>query len=103
MADVELVIKIPKSDYKKIIEEGDCDYLKIISAIENGIPLPKGHGRIYTEKDMRSFLKCGEYDTCIWKNCSECNKTNCITEDNLYKVNAIIEADRINECMEKQE
>ena len=107
MADIELVIKIPEELYKSYKGRppmlGDAGMDMIAQAIASGIPLPKGHGRIYTEKDMRSFLKCGEYDTCIWKNCSECNKTNCITEDNLYKVNAIIEADRINECMEKQE
>lgn len=46
MADIELVIKIPEEDYKKIIEYGECDYLRIINAIENGTLFPKGHGRL---------------------------------------------------------
>ncbi len=94
MADIELVIKIPEDMYKNALNDLLCGSETLVNAIKNGTPLPKGHGRIYTEKDMRSFLKCEEYDTCIWKNCSECNKTKCITEDNLYKVNAIIEADK---------
>lgn len=39
---MELVIDITEEDYKKIIEYGECDYLRIINAIENGIPLPEG-------------------------------------------------------------
>lgn len=38
MADIELVIKIPKEVYEQIIEAGEMDYLEIITAIENGIP-----------------------------------------------------------------
>ena len=93
---MQIVIDIDTVDYE-YIKNGCIIPIKIdnhiYDAIRNGTPLPKGHGKIYTEKDMRSFLKCGEYDTCIWKNCSECNNTRCITKDNLYKVNAIIEAD----------
>ena len=50
MADVELVIKIPKSYYRGIKEIHLCpmfgfDNWKLIAqAIENGTPLPKGHG-----------------------------------------------------------
>lgn len=39
MADIELVIKIPKEAYEQIIEAGELDYLEVITAIENGIPL----------------------------------------------------------------
>ena len=35
---MQIVIKIPEKDYKKIIEYGECDYLEVITAIENGIP-----------------------------------------------------------------
>jgi len=66
MEDVKLVIKIPEEDYKKIIEYGECDYLRIINAIENGIVLPKGHGRLIDadvlEKDMVNGIKAGLYE-----------------------------------------
>ena len=43
---MQIVIKISEEDYKKIIEYGECDYLRIINAIENGTLFPKGHGRL---------------------------------------------------------
>lgn len=54
MADIELVIKIPKSTYKvfknlsKIIGVlvYEKDILTLIKAVKNGTPLPEGHGRI---------------------------------------------------------
>lgn len=46
MEELEVVIKIPKKEYKKIIEYGECDYLRVINAIENGMLLSEGHGRI---------------------------------------------------------
>lgn len=46
MEELEVVIKIPKKEYKKIIEDGECDYLRVINAIENGTLLPECHGRI---------------------------------------------------------
>lgn len=50
MADVELVIKIPKEIYKDIKEHGLCGYCSdreiVTEAIQNGTPLPKGHGDI---------------------------------------------------------
>ena len=58
MTDIELVIKIPESDYKKIIEEGECDYLKIISAIENGTILSKGHNR--TDEIIKKDVRIGD-------------------------------------------
>ena len=53
MADIELVIKIPEEDYKSIKD----DVKKFLSmpshkvpvlyeAVNNGTPLPKGHGRL---------------------------------------------------------
>ena len=50
MADIELVIKIPEDVYKRIVfyrefrDLNDC--VTTIKALENGIPLPKGHGRL---------------------------------------------------------
>lgn len=61
MADVELVIKIPEEDYKRGIV--------MASAIRNGTPLPKGHGRLgdldKIKKEMQNYhddcAKTSEY------------------------------------------
>ena len=48
MSDIELVIKISEEDYKRGIA--------MASAIRNGIPLPKGHGRLIdADKLISSF------------------------------------------------
>ncbi len=52
MPEVELVIKMSEEEYKKIIEDGECDYLRIINAIENGALLPEGHGKIIDVNDL---------------------------------------------------
>lgn len=47
MADIELVIKIPEELYEannKGLEAEEIWDLRM--AIKNGIPIPKGHGRI---------------------------------------------------------
>lgn len=52
---MQLVIDIPEESYKNIKEQVDKrDYpdMQIGRAIANGIPLPKGHGRILDEKDI---------------------------------------------------
>lgn len=48
MADIELVIKIPDEEYKKISNSNPsyADDFSIYYAIKNGTPLPKGHGRL---------------------------------------------------------
>ena len=55
MADVELIIKIPEEMYQKIKETSRFisgrrsgkrfDYI-LFNAVNNGIPIPKGHGRL---------------------------------------------------------
>ena len=51
MADIELVIKIPKEKYNEYKRIGDSRDI-LFEAIRNGTPLPKGHGRILDEKDI---------------------------------------------------
>jgi len=49
MTDIELVIKISEENYENIKEQvNKRDYpdMQIGKAIANGIPLPKGHGRL---------------------------------------------------------
>lgn len=48
MSNIELVIKIPEEAYKLLQNEG-VDWLgaeHILNAVANGMPLPKGHGRL---------------------------------------------------------
>ena len=46
----ELVIKIDEETYKKVIDRTEFDTLSLgitlIEAVQNGTPLPKGHGRL---------------------------------------------------------
>ena len=53
MSDIELVIKIPEEIYKasQIIDAKYEDVIQIpLEVIANGIPLPKGHGRLIEDK-----------------------------------------------------
>ena len=46
MADIELIIKISEEAYEQIVEAGDVDYLEIITAIENGLPIKEIQGKV---------------------------------------------------------
>lgn len=58
MADIELVIKIPKETYDFLKRYG-TDGGIIEKAVLNGTPLPKGHGRLidadYITKDLNTL------------------------------------------------
>lgn len=43
MADIELIIKIPEEDYKRLVY---MDIFRLQGYIKNGVALPKRHGRI---------------------------------------------------------
>lgn len=51
---MQIVIKISDSKYQSILGDDYCGILDadLYKAIKNGIPLPKGHGRILDEKDI---------------------------------------------------
>lgn len=59
MADIELVIKIPKELYEAYKGRppmlGDAGMDMIAQAIANGIPLPKGHGRLKDADYIKLF------------------------------------------------
>ena len=60
MADIELVIKIPTAIYEasQILDVKYEDTVQIpFEVIANGVPFPKGHGRI---ADMDAAIKCIE-------------------------------------------
>ena len=60
MADIKLVINISEESYKNIKEQVDKrDYpdMQIGRAIADGIPLPKGHGRIGDLDELIKVMK----------------------------------------------
>ena len=55
MADIELIIKIPKEDYKAIKNMsvmGDMTIPNVFDAVRNGTPLPKGHGDLIDKQKL---------------------------------------------------
>lgn len=66
MADIELVIKIDEEYIEQIdklkfliggIEDRSLQ-INVINAIMNGIPLPKGHGRLIDEREVYKKFYC---------------------------------------------
>ena len=67
MEQIELVIRIPKDTYvilKNVSERGTGWIDKYQKAIVNGIPLPKGHGRLIDADALirESALLCDGFD-----------------------------------------
>ena len=77
MADIELVIKIPEDEYNiaKYGQYGNINVNVVRKAIANGTPLPKGHGRLFDERDIVS----SNYE---------------VIGNRIYELEPIIEADR---------
>ena len=60
MSDIELVIKIDEEDYENIKETGfnnNDQRNRIVEAIENGTPLPKGHGRLIDADELKKIIQ----------------------------------------------
>lgn len=63
MADIELVIKIPKEIYNYVQRIGSIPILdtqQIANAIFDGKPLPKGHGRLVDECMVKQMIEDAE-------------------------------------------
>ena len=65
---MELVIKIPDSVYEKVLaikgtDEELCfeDKLQLEIALEDGTPLPKGHGTLKDVDNIKTAFPSGEY------------------------------------------
>lgn len=61
MADVELVIKIPKSVYNYVKQLGSIptrDTQCVANAIFDSTPLPKGHGRLIDARELKTTMTC---------------------------------------------
>lgn len=61
MADVELVIKIPEETYNFLKRYG-TDGGIVENSVINGIPLPKGHGRLIDADAMWDIYHSNDYD-----------------------------------------
>lgn len=89
MADIELVIKISEKAYNALTHaEFDANLIvdEMRKAIANGTPLPKGHGRIYDENELRKWILEGDEAGCGY-----------IDERDIIDIPAIIEADKERE------
>ena len=74
MSDIiELVIKIPKKVYEALTH-AEFVFDEIRKSIANGTPLPKGHGRLFDERDIVN----GNYE---------------IIGNRIYELEPIIDAD----------
>lgn len=59
MADIELAIKISEDSYKATCNGYmlPSDVEDVVNAIKNGIPLPKGHGKLIVEPTEEDIAK----------------------------------------------
>lgn len=55
MADIELVIKIPKAYYELVLER--CKDPVLLNAFKNGTPLQKGHGKLIAKPTKEDIAK----------------------------------------------
>ena len=61
----QIVINIPESIYEEVMSD-DWSNLAVYGfckAIQNGVPLPKGHGRIVDTKNFKSYLNDSYIDS----------------------------------------
>ena len=96
---MQIVINIPQKLYKELMtvtvtHAGEVFAQKLIKYIKDGIPLPKGHGRLI---DANKFLKDNEAYTGWVLNSSDWGGENAYKdalEDLVNEAPTIIEADR---------
>ena len=83
MTDIEVVVKIPEEKYQTILnhteeildESSFIEPKYLYRALLDGTPLPKGHGRLFDERDIVN----GDYE---------------VIGNRIYELEPIIEADR---------
>ncbi len=57
---MKLVIDIPEQEYTRWITDGEIDALIVRDALRNGIPLPKGHGRLIDADKLQNNISHDE-------------------------------------------
>lgn len=100
MADVELVIKIPDEVYEHAKEQSEDSYDEwdAMRAIANGIPLPKGHGRLIDADKL--VPDCQEDFVCY--DDDEHNEFTAVGIAQIECADTIIEADADKESEDKE-
>ena len=88
MANIELVIKIPKEDFERCKKRFQMRIDIMGDAIANGTPLPKGHDKLIDVKDLLEQI-CLE-DT---KENRKLNLGEIITLEDIDRIEPVIEAD----------
>lgn len=75
---MQIVIDIPEDEYQNILHTGKASF-RVVNAIEAGMILPKGHGRLIDENDL-------------WF--EDIDDISCVTQRNVENAPTIIEADK---------
>ena len=96
MADIELVINIPEEVKNRLCfgVTYPKDIQVMCEALNNGISLPKGHGKLIDVNYLLNLLKCEKYESCTWKNCSDCNQEKCIRKHDILEAPTVIETNK---------
>ena len=82
MEDVELVIRVPKKDWKFLKESDGCRWSReIIESVINGIPLPKGHG---------DLIDANKTIANAYEVYSASGTHNIITSDQMYAIREVL-------------
>lgn len=89
---MHVVIDIPEDIYQYVVNTGTYGHYRFNSAkaIKNGIPLPKGHGKLIDVKDLLEEI-CLE-DT---KENRKLNLGEIITLEDIDRIEPIIEEDKV--------
>ena len=91
---MQIVIDIPKSLYANLqkIQNGSIAAKRILECVRNGIPLPKGHGRLIDADAVEKEMNKSEVEADRNADYYTADKIDCAME---YIINAetIIEAD----------
>ena len=99
MTDIELVIKIDEDAYKDLIKTGENTIhlgtlLDLRNSIKNGIPLPKGHGRLIDADELKTLSYEVLVDTDNPNRADGLSACNGIVEDDIDLAQTIIDADK---------
>ena len=95
---MELVIKLNDETYKEVMDRTEFDTLvlgiKLIEAVQNGTPLPKGHGRLIDADSIYQIVKPIEPSDAEWGMTAETAIR--LIHDAFNKASTIVEADKEN-------
>ena len=99
---MQIVIDIPEQDYYNVLQyvtlKSNTDFENLmIRAVQNGTPLPKGHGKL-KDLDKIEWYGCTTAFDCPYKEreCKDCDKAEC-SKTQVDDIPTIIEADEGDE------